>query len=115
MSAGALDITIEQGATFLLNLVWKDSLGALINLTGYTARMMVRQTHVATTVLMSLTSPTDITLGGALGTINVKATAAVTALLPARNAVYDLEMVGPDGTVTRLIEGAVTVTPEVTR
>lgn len=115
MAAAQHDITIEQGATFQMNLVWKDAGGTPINLTGYSARMQVRRKYSSTDYLLNLVSPTDITLGGALGTIVVTASAAATDNLPSKPAVYDLELVSPTGVVTRLIEGSVLITPEVTR
>lgn len=115
MAAGTHNITIEQGATFTLNLVWRDSNAALVNLTGYTARMQVRQKHTSDTAALSLTSEAgDIVLGGALGTIVVTAAATVTDDIPFRSGVYDLELI--NGTVvTRLLQGVATITPEVTR
>jgi hypothetical protein len=116
MVAGAYDITIEQGATFRLSLVWEDNLGVPIDLTGYTARMQLRQRHSSDTAALTLTSTAgDIVLGGALGTIVVTAAATVTDDIPFRAGVYDLEVVSGSGFVTRLIEGAATITPEVTR
>jgi len=76
------DITINQGATFELTITWKDSAGTAINLTGYTARMQVRETYSSATSIVSLTNAAGITLGGV---------------------------------VTRLLQGAATVSPEVTR
>jgi hypothetical protein len=116
MPAGQHDITIEQGATLLLNLIWKDSLGAPVNITSYTARMQVREKYASTTAALTLTTENGgITLGGAAGTVAVVGAASATALLTFRRGVYDLELVSPGGVVTRLIEGTVTVTPEVTR
>ena len=116
MTAGQHDIVIEQGATFRLSLIWKDSTGALVDLTSYTARMQVRQRHTSTTAALSLTSIAgDIILGGAAGTIAVVAAATATDDITFRQGVYDLELVASTGEVTRLIEGAVTITPEVTR
>ncbi len=117
MTAANHDIIIEQGSVFTLNLVYKDSTGTPINLTGYSARMQVRQKYASTTPLISLTSPSDITLGGALGTIVAKISASVTKDLTIKQGVYDLELVPPSGAADafRLVEGAVTVTPEVTR
>ncbi len=117
MVAGTHDITIEQGATFLLNLIWRDSANALVNLTGYTARMQVRQKHTsADPPALNLTTENGgIALGGAAGTVAVRAEAAATAALDFKRGVYDLELVDGSGTVTRLIEGNVVVTPEVTR
>ncbi len=116
MAAGSHDILIEQGATFRLRLIWKDSAEVPIDLTGYTARMQVRRKHsAADPALISFTTENGgITLGGAAGTIVVEGLATLTDDLPAKPCVYDLELV--NGTVvTRLIEGAVTITPEVTR
>ena len=115
MAAGLYDITIEQGATFQMNLTWKDSTGAAVNITGYTARMQVRENYEAESTLVSLTSSGgDIVLGGALGTIVITIGASVTQLLQLDEAVYDLELVN-GATVTRLLQGKATVSREVTR
>ena len=114
--AASYPITIEQGATFQLNLLWKDGLNAPINLTGYTARMQVRRKRADVSPLLNLTTENGgITLGGSAGTIAVVATATLTAALPAKSCLYDLELVSAAGVVTRLIEGSADVTPEVTR
>lgn len=117
--AASLDIEIEQGATFQKNLVWKDSTGAPINLTGYTARMMVRyKVADAAPILTFTTENGGITLGGALGTINITGLASLTDAIPTtkvKTAVYDLELVSSTGVVTRLIEGKAIIIPQVTR
>ena len=117
MVAASHDIIIEQGATFRLQLVWKDNAGVAINLTGYTARMQVRKKYNSDLPLLSFTTENGaITLGGAAGTIVVEGLATLTDDLPAPSGgVYDLELVAPSGFVTRLVEGAVTITPEVTK
>ena len=110
------DLEIKQGATLSLTATWKDSTGAAINLTGYTARMQVRSAYDATSTILSLTSSSGITLGGSAGTIAITASATVTAALTAPwSGVWDLELVSGGGVVTRLLEGAATVSPEVTR
>lgn len=115
MAAGLYDITIEQGATFQMSLTWKDSTGAAVNITGYTARMQVRENYEAESTLVSLTSSGgDIVLGGALGTIAITIGASATQLLQLDEAVYDLELVN-GATVTRLLQGKATVSREVTR
>lgn len=116
MAAAAYDITIEQGTTFRLSLIWKDSEGDPVNLTGYTARMQMRRRHSATEKILDLTTQNGaIALGGAAGTIEVTVPATATDDISVRSGVYDLELVSASGVVTRLIEGGVTVTPEVTR
>jgi hypothetical protein len=116
MPAATYDITIEQGATLRLSFVWKDSEEVPINLTGYSARMQVRRSFSSTDKLLDLsTEDGSITLGGAAGTITVEGDASLTELLKTKCGVYDLELESSDGVVTRLIQGEVTVAPEVTR
>jgi hypothetical protein len=116
MTAATHNITIEQGATFRLSLIWKDSNNTPINLTGYTARMQVRRKYSEPTTLLNFTTENGaIVLGGSAGTIEVTGLATLTDDLPIKPAVYDLELVSGSGFVTRLIEGSVTITPEVTK
>ncbi len=116
MSAGYLDLYIEQGATYAQPIVWKDSNGDAVDLTGYTARMQVRKTISATAVIIELTTENGrITLGGDNGTITLEITAEDTAALEQFAGVYDLELEASNGFVTRLLEGQVTVSKEVTR
>lgn len=86
-----------------------------VNLTGYTARMNIRSTVDATTILHSLTTENSgIALGGAAGTVDLLISATNTALFTFGTAVYDLELIS--GTVvTRLLSGNVTLSKEVTR
>jgi len=114
--AGVYNLTIEQGATLDLALTWKDAAGTPINLTGYTARLQVRPSIDSATTLLTMTTENGrISLGGAAGTIRLLLDAATTASLTWTSGVYDLELQSAGGTVTRLLAGTVTVSPEVTR
>jgi hypothetical protein len=116
MAAATYDILIEQGATFQLNLVYKDSGGSPIDISGYTARMQVRRSYDAPTALLDLTTENGaITLGGVAGSLVVEAGPTLTRDLPAKGGVYDLELVAPSGVVVRLIRGTATISPEVTK
>jgi len=116
MAAAQYDITIEQGATFRLDLVWRDSNNNPVDLNGYSARMQVRASYTDSVVQLNLTSSNGaIVLGGALGTIVVTGAATATDDIPIRAGVYDLELEASDGTVTRLVQGKVRISPEVTR
>lgn len=95
---------------------------AVQDFTGYTARMMARTDYTASTATLSLTTGgSGITLGGTAGTITLGQTAAQTASLGSALAnaqaqlVYDLEVVSSGTVVTRLLQGVITVYPEVTR
>ena len=116
VSSNLYTLEIQQGATLSLVATWNDSTGAAVNLTGYTARLQVRTSYAATSTILSLTSSSGITLGGAAGTITITVSATDTAALTAPwIGVYDLELVSGSGVVTRLLEGTATVSPEVTR
>ena len=117
MAAGKLKLLIEQGATFRKTLTWKAGTPAVpVDLTGCTARMQFRAEIAATTPLITLTTENGgITLGGALGTIELVITATATAAITWTTAVYDLEVVFASGDVWRLVYGPVTVSLEVTR
>lgn len=128
MAAGIYDIIIEQGADWRLVLTWKDEAGAPVNLTGYTARMQVRETYASKVKVFDLTTENGrITLPGD-GVIELAIPASVSAAVainPAKTAwidgkqaqqlVFDIEMVAPSGAVTRLLQGAALFVPEVTK
>lgn len=114
MAAGTLDFMIEQGATFNLLLTWEIN-AVPVNLTGYTARLQARVDIEDTETILSLTTGAGITLGGAAGTISLDQSAAQTAVLPNGEYVYDLELIASNGVVTRLVQGQLTVSAEVTR
>jgi len=116
MAAAYYDMLIEQGATFQKTFVWKDSNEDPVDITGYTARMQIRRKKSATTVEHSATTENGgITLGQTAGTVAVLIPAADTAAFDFTKGAYDLELVDPQGVVTRLVEGGVEVSKEVTR
>ena len=116
---GIHNFTCNQGATFSRTITWKDSANAAYTLTGYTARMHVRETvENANTVITLTTANSRITLGNTVSTkgqITLTISAADTANLVPAIYVYDLELVSSGGVVDRLIEGNFVVKAEVTR
>ena len=117
MAAGIWNALCEQGATFRRVLTWKDADGVAQNLTGYTARMQVRDTvdDTAGPVLTLTTENGRISLGGVAGTVTLLVDATTTAALTPEQYVYDLEVVSSTGFVTRLVQGTFIVSGEVTR
>lgn len=116
MSAASYNFTIEQGATLRKQIIWKDGAGALINLTGYSAKMQIRKTVTSIDPLVELsTTNSKISLGTTNGTITLILSAADTADFDWTSGVYDLELTSADGVVTRLIQGTITVSRGVTR
>jgi hypothetical protein len=109
------DLCIPAGATFSRVIRYKAD-GSNVNLTGYTARMQIRPAAASATTTLSLTTEnTRIALGGTAGTITLSISATDTAAIASGRYVYDLELVSAGGIVTRLLQGIVTVSANVTR
>lgn len=84
------------------------------DLTGFAARMSIKD-KVGGTELLSLTTVNGkIVLDAVARTITLILTATETAALLFPKGVYDLELVSPTGFVTAVLSGAVTVSKEVT-
>lgn len=116
MTAATYDFEIEQGSTLIKPIVWKDSSGVAINLTGYTAKMQVRQSVSSTDILLELsTTNGKIAITPSTGTVTLIFNADTTAAIAWKRGKYDLELTSAGGIVTRLIEGQITVSPEITR
>ena len=113
--AGKYNFTIEQGTTFAFSVSWKDDTDALIDLTGYTARMQLRYGSNTGTVAIELTTENlGIDIDVLSSTITINITAVETSELEIKPCVYDLEMVKGEN-VTRLLEGKVKISGEVTK
>lgn len=112
-----IDIEIYQGGTYDVTRTWKAGTPAVpVDLTGCTARMQIRSRMNSPVPLLNLTTENGgLVLGGAAGTIQTIITEAQTAALPAKSAVYDVEIVFTGGVVRPLYGGTGTVHPEVTR
>lgn len=108
-----LDLKIEAGSTFTCELLAADGTGDAIDLTGYTARMMIKRSAADEALLELTTENGRIIITESTGSVMLYLTATETAALDWTRGVYDLELV-QGSIVTRLIEGAVTVLPNVT-
>lgn len=115
MSAGKLDLVIEQGATFTRTFVWKSD-GVPVVLSGYSAQLQVRKTAADEEVLFEAsTALGGLTINANAGEITLTISATDTAAFDWRFGKWDLELTSPGGIVTRLIEGEVSVSQEVTK
>ncbi len=117
--AGRYDLDIDQGGTFTRTFVYKDSTGVVQDLTGFTAATMIRKTHnaVGVPIFDGSTFPGVLTIPTpADGSIILTLTDEQTQALPAPfEGVWDLEIEDAAGAVTRLLEGKVLISPNVTR
>ena len=109
--AALANLTIDQGATFTSDVTVKDAQGNAFNLTGYTAVAKLAKGFASTKTRTNMT--TSIATDATTGVVTLSLTATETAALDAERYVYDLEITS-GATVTRVIEGIITVRAQVT-
>jgi hypothetical protein len=111
MTAIQLNLYVEAGATFQRSLTYTNDDGSLFDLEDFTAALQVRQTVSSDEAVIDIEPFID----PEFATVSWEFTAEQTASLTATNYVWALELYGPDDLVIRLVEGAVTVSPEIVR
>lgn len=130
MTALNKSLYVEQGATFTMAFQWcEPGVDALTpgdphDLTGFTARMQIRKKPGDDVLLSATTENGRIQigrnldgslLGPASGWVRVELPDEATDLLSLKAAKYDLEVEDPAGRVYRLLQGAVTIDPNITQ
>lgn len=109
------DLKIKQGADWSLTLTVSDANDNPKNLTGYTAKMQIRE-DFDSPVLLTLTNTSGITITAATGQVGVVLTAAQTTALPYTKLRYDIYISSSGGaTTTYLLEGYIELRRRVTR
>ena len=111
--AAIANLIIDQGANFSSDVTVKDANGNPFDLTGYTTEAKMAKGYASTRTRTNLTSV--IGSDATSGIVALSMTAAQTGALDAERYVYDVEITQTStGTLTRVIEGLITVRPNVT-
>lgn len=105
--AARANLTVDQGSTFSVDVNLTDDNGDALLVTGYTAAAQLRKSYTTSNSVSFTTSLAN-------GSLTLSLSANQTSNIISGRYVYDCEMV-KDGLVTRIIEGIVTIRPEVTR
>ena len=102
------NLKVDQGADFATTINLNNLDGTDFNLTGYTVASQMAKSYASTTKTASITD-------AATGAIQLSLTNAQTGALTQGRYVYDVEVTQTSGNVkTRVIEGQITVFPQVT-
>lgn len=113
--AGQKNFEVDQNTTFTFQIEYKDNTGALIDLTGSTAKLQVRDTKGGSKLAFTLTSPSGgITIDGPNGLVTVKMTPTQTNKLFYPKSSYDLMLTDSNLNKTKLLEGFLTLSRSVT-
>jgi hypothetical protein len=128
MAAGKYSFVIEQGSTLDFEIQYKDSSSNPIDLTGYSAKMQIKSDYADNSPITYLTlssslqpDGTGLNLQGSRGakpytsgSIGLYISAVSSSALTFSSGYYDLEVTS-GSVVTRILEGQVKLSKEVTR
>ena len=128
MAAGKYSFVIEQGSTVDFEIIYKDSSNNPVDLTGYSGKMMIRSNYAddnpTTYAILSSSLAADVTglnFSGSngstpptSGSIGIYISAVSSSNFTFNTARYDLEITS-GSIVTRLLEGQISLSQEVTR
>lgn len=112
MPAATYDLLLEQGSTYEQTITLRHIDQNPIDLTGWTLAGEIRRSHRSDAVILVFT--VDIP-SPETGQSIFSLTPAQTRSLAVSGGVYDIEATNPSGKTFRILQGKVTVTPEVTR
>lgn len=102
--------SIDQGTTVLQTFVVNTYTNSISSLVGYTGESQLRK-HYSSSNSVEFT----VSVNSAANTVSLSLTANASSNIAAGRYLYDIELTSNTGVVTRLVEGIVTVNPEVTR
>ena len=105
------NLFVDAGADYSTIITVAATNGQPLNLTGYTVASQIRKSYSSSTVYDFTTSLYD----ASQGKVRIQLNNSQSSAIPAGRWLYDVEITSPSGTKTRVIEGIVTVTPEITR
>jgi hypothetical protein len=113
MPAGYSDLFMEQGADFNTSIALDDVGGVSFNLVGYSAFSQMRKSYYSSNAAATFTVNTGD--NPSLGVITLNLPAANTANIYAGRYVYDVYITNTNNSRTRVLEGIISVSPQVTK
>jgi hypothetical protein len=107
--AAKVNIVIDQGTTFNTTYTIHDAIDEPIDFTGFTANSQIRKSYSSSNSYVF-----DVSLSNT-GLVTLFMNVATTSSITAGRYVYDIEVESLSGVRSRIVEGIVTVTPQVTK
>lgn len=107
--ATKLNLFIDQGTDFSTIIEITDENDVAVDLSTYTGRAQMRKHYTSSAYTAFNVS------GNSSGMLTVSMNAATSSNVASGRYVWDLEVVSSGNVVSRIVEGIVTINPEVTR
>lgn len=105
------NLFVDQGSTYSNIITVAASNTQPLNLTDYTVKSQMRKSYQTSTAYTFTSSVYD----ALNGKIRLQLTSEESRDIPAGRYLYDVEITSPSGNRTRVVEGIVTVIPEITK
>lgn len=105
------NLYVDSGSTYSNVLTVNASDGQPLNLTGYTVASQMRKSYSSSTVYNFTAS----IFNAVQGKIRLQLTDEQSEAIPPGRWLYDVEITSSSGATTRVVEGIVIVTPQITK
>jgi hypothetical protein len=105
------DLDIDQGSNFVVTMDLQNDNGTPMNLTGFQVYSQFRKSYMSaighnfTAQILSATT----------GKIQLTLTGTYSSSIRAGRYLYDVEIISQNNIKTRVVEGIVTINPEITK
>ena len=105
------NLFVDAGASYSNIISVAATNGQPLNLTGYTVASQMRKSYQSSTAYNFTAS----VFNAEQGKVRLQLTPEQSQAIPAGRWLYDLEITSPSGNKTRVVEGIVTVNPQITQ
>lgn len=106
-----VEIDIDQGADFTLDLGLKNDDGTSKNVVGYTFSSSIKKSYYSVNEVASFSINTTDAINGS---VILSLSAAATSEIKPGRYLFDIKQVDANNKVERLTEGIVTINPQIT-
>lgn len=107
-----VEVDMDQGTDFNLDVVVRRDDGSVINVTNYTFSSSMRKSFYSSSATANLTVSV---VNAANGNVRFSLNSAATANIKAGRYVFDIKQIDTANVTTRMFEGIITVNPQVTK
>jgi len=105
------NLTLDQGTDFTYNINLIDSAGVAVDISNFTANAQLRTSYTSNVFFTVNATVSEANVG----LITLSMNSYTTSTLKASRYLYDLILISNNNITSRLMEGTITVNPEVTR
>ena len=105
------NLFVDAGASYSNIISVAATNGQPLNLTGYSVASQMRKSYQSSTAYNFTAS----VYNAEQGKVRLQLTPEQSQAIPAGRWLYDLEITSPSGNKTRVVEGIVTVNPQITQ